>query len=120
MLNQVIRLRVSMTVNEGQIDAFKQVAREMTVATESEPDTLGYEWFGGPDKNEFTLLETYKDAAAVEKHFKGQVVQRLVPKLAALVSIRGFEIYGDPGATVACMAGALGAVIHPYWVGLTR
>ena len=120
MLQQMVRLRVSMTVNEGQMDSFKHVAREMTEATESEPDALGYEWFAGPAQNVFTLLETYLNAAAVEKHFTGPVVQQLVPKLAAVVSIRAFEIYGDPGSIVAGMARGFGAEIYPYWTGLRR
>jgi hypothetical protein len=43
-----------------------------------------------------------------------------VPKLAAVCAVDGFEIYGEPGPKVAEMAGGLGAVVFPYWLGIGR
>jgi len=117
---QVVRLRVALTVNIGQLEAFKSIAREMVAGAEMEPGTLGYEWFSGPGENSFTLLETYESIAAVEAHFTGAVVGRLVPKLAAHVTITGFEFYGDPGPKVTQMAAGFGAVHFPYWGGMNR
>jgi hypothetical protein len=48
------------------------------------------------------------------------VVGRLVPKLAAHVTITGFEFYGDPGPKVTQMAAGFGAVHFPYWGGMNR
>ena len=85
------------------------------------PDTLlGYEWFASGDGKRFRLVETYANAGAVEAHFMGPVVQQWVPKLAAVCAVDGFEIYGDPGAAVAEMAGGFGAVIFQYWLGIDR
>ena len=67
-----------------------------------------------------SVVETYADAAAIEAHFKGPVVQQSVPKLAALCTVDGFEIYGDPGPKVAAMATLFGAKIFTYWLGLNR
>jgi quinol monooxygenase YgiN len=120
MLEQVVRLTVNMTVNEGQLDAFKSIAQSMTGGSRSEPGTLGYEWFASNDGKRFRLVETYADAAAVEAHFMGPVVQQGVPKLAALCTVDGFEIYGDPGPKVAAMTAAFGASIFNYWLGINR
>jgi quinol monooxygenase YgiN len=120
LVKQVVRLAVNLTVNEGQIDEFNNIARAMTEVTKAEPGTLGYEWFAKSDGKSFTLLETYVDTAAIEAHFMGPAVQEWVPKLAAACSVDGFVIYGDPGPKVATMAGGFGAVILPYWIGIDR
>ncbi len=120
MLEQVVRLTVNMTVNEANLEAFKSIAQSMTEGSQSEPGTLGYEWFASKDGKRFRLVETYVDAAAIEAHFMGPVVQQSVPKLAALCTVDGFEIYGDPGAKVAAIAAGFGASIFSYWLGINR
>ncbi|SRR6266567_5033126 len=79
MVEQVVRLTLSLTVNDGQVEAFKAIAKDMTAGSQAETGTLGYEWFAGNDGSCFRLVETYVDAKAVEAHFKGPVVQQLVP-----------------------------------------
>jgi quinol monooxygenase YgiN len=120
VIEEIVRLTVNLTVNEGQIDAFKRIAKTMTEGTKSEPGTLGYEWFAEADGKRFRLVETYADAGAIEAHFTGPVVQEWVPKLAAVCAVDGFEIYGDPGPKVAAMAAGFGAVIFEYWMGIDR
>ncbi len=120
MVEKIVRLTVNFSVNEAQMNAFKSIAAQMTDGARSEPGTLGYEWFVSRDGKQFRLAETYVDAHAVEAHFLGPVVQELVPKLAAVSSVSGFEVYGDPGPKVAEMAAGLGAVIYQYWLGINR
>ena len=120
MVEQVVRLAVDLTVNEGQLEVFTSVAQAMTAGSEAEPGTLGYEWFAASDGKRFRLVETYVDAAAVEAHFSGPAVQVWVPKLAAVCKVDGFEFYGDPGPKVTAMAGGFGAVFFQYWLGIGR
>ena len=120
MVEQVVRLTVSFSVTDAQMSAFKSIAAEMTEGTKSEPGTLGYEWFASADGKRFRLVETYADAAAVEAHFMGPVVQQMVPKLAAVCAVDGFEFYGDPGPKVSAMAAGFGAVFFQYWMGIGR
>ena len=120
MLEQVVRLTVNMTVSDANLVAFKSLAQSMTEGSQSEPGTLGYEWFASNDGKRFRLVETYTDAAAVAAHFMGSVVQKYVPQLAALCKVDGFEIYGDPGPKVAAMASAFGATIFSYMLGINR
>ena len=120
MVEKVVRLTVNFSVTEAQTNDFKSIAAQMTDGTRSEPGTLGYEWFVSSDGRKLRLVETYVDAAAIEAHFMGPVVQQLVPKLAAASSVDGFEVYGDPGPKVAEMASAFGAPIYQYWMGIGR
>ena len=49
MRKKVVTVAVEMTINEGQLENFKRVVSEMTALCESEPGTLGYEWFLSAD-----------------------------------------------------------------------
>jgi quinol monooxygenase YgiN len=120
MQEKVVRLAVDMTVHEGQREAFRALAKEMTRKSETETGTLGYEWFFSDDGRRGRLLETYADAGAVWAHFAGPVVSELVPQLVALCQIDRVEVYGDPGPQARSMATALGAQIFAYWTGLSR
>jgi quinol monooxygenase YgiN len=120
MIEQVVLIAVDVTVNEGQLEAFKSVAAQLTEYSKNEPRTLGYEWFAGADAKSFRLVETYANPAAVEAHFSGPAVQLGVPRLLAVCMVDRFEIYGDPGPAVSQTAKGMGAVIFPYWLGLDR
>jgi quinol monooxygenase YgiN len=120
MIEQVVLIAVDVTVNEGQLEAFKSVAAQLTEYSKDEPGTLGYEWFAGANGKSFRLVETYANPAAVEAHFSGPAVQLGVPRLLAVCLVDRFEIYGDPGPTVSQTAKGMGAVIFPYWLGLDR
>src|ERR1700734_3740993 len=109
MLAKVVRLAVEATVNEGQQEAFKELAPAMTAGSEAEPGTLGYEWFFSEDGRRCRLLETYADSDAVKAHFAGPVVRQLVPQLVPLCTMDRFEVYGDPGPEVAQVAASFGA-----------
>jgi quinol monooxygenase YgiN len=120
MVEKTVRLTVNFVVKKDQLEEFKRIAQEMTAGSRMEPGTLGYEWFASIDGGRHRLVETYVDSSAVEAHFMGPVVQQLVPRIAAVCTVDGFEIYGDPGPKVAATAAGLGAVIFGYWLGIDR
>ncbi len=120
MLKNIVRLSVEATIHDGALEAFEAAAKAMITATETEPGTLGYEWFFSADRKQCRLLETYVDADAVQAHFAGPVVLDLLPKIVPLCTMDRFEIYGDPGPQVSAIAGAFGARIFTYWSGLNR
>jgi quinol monooxygenase YgiN len=120
MNEKIVRPAVDVTVNDGQLEAFKSLAKAMTDKSEAEPGTLGYEWFFSSDGTRCRLLEIYVNADAVMAHFAGPVVRELVPQLIPLCRMDRFEIYGDPGPQVAQVAAGFGAQVFSYWVGLSR
>lgn len=120
MLQDVVRLTVSLTVHEGHMDTFHTIVQAMTSGSDAEPGTLGYEWFAHKDGKRYRLVETYTNAAAVEAHFLGTVVQEWVPRLAAICTVESMEFYGDPGPVVSQMAAGFGAVIFGYVTGISR
>jgi quinol monooxygenase YgiN len=120
MSKQRVYLAVDLTINEGKRDAFEGIAQEMVAGSQREPGTVGYEWFLSADRKRCRLIETYTDAAAVLAHFKGPVVQELVPKLLGTASVAGFEVYGDPGPKASEMLAGFGAEIFEFQHGLDR
>jgi quinol monooxygenase YgiN len=120
MRKQLLLVAVEMTINEGQLENFKKLASEMTALCESEPGTLGYEWFFSADRKHCRLQESYVDGDAMLAHMGGPVIRELVPKLGAFCKTGRLEIYGDPGPKVAEIASGIGAQIFTYWNGLSR
>ena len=51
MRKKVVIVAVEMTINEGQLENFKKAVSAMTALCESEPGTLGYEFFLSADLN---------------------------------------------------------------------
>jgi len=115
MSENVVRLIVDLNINEGKFEEFEALAKQMSAGSQKEAGTPGYEWFISADRKSTRLVETYVDAAAVLEHFKGPVVQTLVPKMIQVASVGRFEVYGDPGAQMAAGLGAFGAVIFKNW-----
>lgn len=116
----IVRLLVELTIYHERFDAFNVIAREMTAGSELEPGTLSYEWFRSSDRRRCRLRETYADANALLAHFKGPVVQQLVPKLLEHSRLERFEVYGEPGAEATEMLKGFGAEIFQPWHAFNR
>ena len=120
MAKAAVHLLVESTIHDGQFAAFENVAREMIAGSQSEPGTLGYEFYLSSDRKQCRLLETYASADALLAHFNGPVVQQLVSKLRQYVTVDRFEVYGDPGAQMSAMLANVGAQVFSHWGGLNR
>jgi len=90
----------------------------MIAGTRKESGALGYDWCLSTDRRQCRLIETYADANAVVRHMTGPVVRELVPKLLEVVSVNGFEVYGDPGPKAAQTLAELGAKVFKVWRGI--
>jgi quinol monooxygenase YgiN len=119
MAKTTVRFVVSLTIKDGQFEAFNAIAKEMTALTQMEPGTLAYDWYLSPDRTQCRLYESYVDGNAALAHVAGRVVQELVPKLLGPSTITGFEVYGDPGASTEMLKGA-GATLFPFWQAIGR
>ena len=119
MAKTTVRFVVSLTIKDGQFDAFDAVAKEMTALTQMEPGTLAYDWYLSPDRTQCRLYESYVDGSAALAHMAGRVVQELVPKLLGFSAITLFEVYGDTGASTEMLTKA-GATIYQPWHAIGR
>jgi quinol monooxygenase YgiN len=120
MPTQRVRLLVDIDIHAGKFAEFEAIAKQMADVSEKEPGTLGYHFVLSADRTRCRLVEGYVDAAAMTAHFNGPAVQQFVPQMVQVATPVRMEIYGDPGPTVAAMAGALGAEIFTAWEGFDR
>jgi quinol monooxygenase YgiN len=119
-MKQSVRLNVALTVNDGKLAAFEEIAKTMTAGTRKEPGALAYDWHFSADRKRCRLVETYVNADALVAHIKGPVVQQFVPKMVEVSRVDRFEVYGDPGPEGTKMLAPFGAEIFSDWESLGR
>jgi len=115
-----VYFNLNLNINEGKLEAFKDIAQAMIGVTLREPGALAYEWYFSADRTRCRLIEVYADESAVLAHIAGRAVQEYVPRLLEVSSISGFEVYGDPGPKSAETLTAFGAELFQRWNGLSR
>jgi quinol monooxygenase YgiN len=120
MDKQVVYFVLDFVINEGKLAEFESTARTMTVGSQKEHGTIGYEWYFSKDRKQCRLLEIYVDANAVLAHLSGSVVQEWVPKIQQYSSIARFEVYGNPGPKATEILEGIEAKIFEHRIGLSR
>lgn len=119
-MKQTVRLNVALTVTDGELAAFEDIAKTMIAATRKEPGAIAYDWHFSADRKHCRPVETYVNADAMVAHFKGPVVQQMVPQLVEVSSVERFEVYGDPGPEGTRMLAPFSAEIFSDWHSLDR
>jgi quinol monooxygenase YgiN len=111
---------VSLSIHEGQFEAFEAIAQSMIDGTKQEAGALAYEFCLSANRKHCRLIEIYVNAESVAAHLAGPVVQQLVPKILTTANLTGFEVYGDPGSKSAEILAGMGAQIFGTWRGFSR
>ena len=97
---------LTLSVNEGKLDKFRELMEEMVAATREESGTLMYEWFLSED-DACHLYERYADDGATMVHL-GNFGAKFAGRFLGCVTPTGFSVYGTPGAEVRQALGAFG------------
>jgi hypothetical protein len=95
-MTQDIRKVVELTINEGRLDEFKQVANEC---------------------NKCYILEWYKDSQALLAHLDN--IRDLYEPLFKVSHITRIEVFGNPSLKVR-QAHLPGTKFFDYWAGIRR
>jgi quinol monooxygenase YgiN len=117
---QTVWFAVDLSIHEGKLEEFEQIARTMIAGTQNEPGALHYDWCFSNDHRRCRILETYENSDAVLAHMSGSSVQIYLPRLLEFCKITRFEVYGDPGPKATQMLVHAGAEIFDLWDGITR
>ena len=115
-----VQLIIDVTIDEGKLTAFEEIAQAMIVETQKEPGTLAYDWYLSDDRKRCRVVEIYADADGVLEHLTGPAVNELVPKLLETSKFDGVEVYGNPGPKAAEILAGFGAEISHPWHRLSR
>jgi quinol monooxygenase YgiN len=119
MADDQFRLVVHQNIRQGGLEAFKNLAEEMTRGVEAdEPGTLCYEWYVSDDGSDCYLVEAYTDSDALLRHLKN-----VGDKLHAMMDISPLLeliVLGSPNQELRETLTGLGAKFYPRFIGCTR
>ena len=119
-MSDAISWVLELAIKDGQLDAFKALAQEMTEATQAdEPGTSHYEWFISEDGKAVHIYERYADSAALMVHL-GNFGAKFAERFMASVDPTRFMVYGDASAEVRAALAGLGAAHMTQFVGFAR
>ena len=111
---------LELNVKDGQLDAFKALAQEMSEATQAgEPGATHYEWFTNDDGKTIHICERYTDSAATMVHL-GNFGAKFAERFLACVDPARLMVYGDPSAEVRGALAGLGAAHLAQFAGFAR
>lgn len=88
---------VTVTVNPGKLEEFKQLIAEAVASTITEPKTLEYQWNLSQDQTTVDIVERYVDSAAVVAHVNG-FKEKFGRRFMECVTPTRFAIYGPVSA----------------------
>lgn len=111
-----LQIIVTMTIHDGKLDEFKQVAADCMASTKTkDQDTLQYDWFLSEDETVCTVIERYKDSDALMAH-----IGNLGDLLGKLLAITDFKpaVYGSPSQTLLQATAGLQPKLNAYLQGL--
>jgi quinol monooxygenase YgiN len=97
-MESTVHWLLEVSVNEGQLETFKELMTEMVAATKNEPDTLIYEWYFNEDHSICQINERYRDSAATMVHL--QSFGGFAVRFMAAVTPVNFIVMGNPDTAV--------------------
>ena len=119
-MSDAVHWVIELDVKDGQLDAFKALAQEMSEATQAnEPGASHYEWFVSEDGKVVHIYERYVDSAATLTHL-GTFGEKFAERFLACVNPTRFTVYGDPSAEVRAAMAGLGPVHMTQFNGFAR
>ena len=111
---------LELAVKDGQLDAFKALAQEMSEGTQAnEPGATDYEWYIGEDGKSVHIYERYADSAALMTHV-GNFGEKYAERFFASVDATRWMVYGDPSAEVRETLAGFGVVHMAQFAGFSR
>ena len=119
-MSEAVSWVLELAVKDGQLDAFKALAQEMSEATQAdEPGVTHYEWFTDDDGKTVHIYERYVDSAATMIHL-GNFGAKYAERFLACVDPTRMMVYGDPSAEVRGAVAGFGAAHMAQFAGFAR
>jgi len=97
MANNQIRFRAEFMIDEGKIEEFRKLVRDMSKAVEAnEPDTIDYQFYLNREGTKCIVHETYANSEAALTHNNSVASQTILPKIFLVSKVSRFDAYGNP------------------------
>ena len=110
---------LTLSVPQGNMDKFKQLATEMTESTKNEPGALAFECSASSDQSTVDLYERYRDSGATVTHVQS-FGANFSKRFLALVKPTRFVVYGAPDAKVKEVIAGFNPIYMTPFDGFTR
>jgi quinol monooxygenase YgiN len=122
MKHNQIQFRAEITIQEGKIEEFKKLVRDMSRVVEAnEPDTIGYQFYlNREDETKCIVYETYTNSEAVFAHNNGVASQAILPKVFNVSRISRFEVYGNPSEELQKVLTGFSPQTYNLYAGFSR
>jgi quinol monooxygenase YgiN len=116
-----IHFRAEFTIEEGKIEEYKKLVREMSKVVEAnEPDTIGYEFYLNRAETKCIVHETYTNSEAVLAHNVGLASQTILPKIFSVSRISRFDVYGNPSEELQKVLTSFNSQAYNLFAGFSR
>ena len=123
MKHNQIQFRAEITIQEGKIEEFKKLVRDMSRVVEAnEPDTIGYQFYlNRADETKCIVSETYANSEAVLAHNAGVALQTTLPKVFSVSRISRLDVYGNPSEELQkVLTSSFSPQIYNLFAGFSR
>ena len=117
-MSQEIHWLLEVAIHPGQKENFRAVAKDLIAATQSEKDTLAYEWNLSPDGTTCHIYERYKDSTAILIHV--QSFGRFAERFLQACHPTRFDLYGSPSAEVKAALADFQPTYYSHLGGFSR
>ncbi len=117
-----IYFRAEFTVEEGKIEDFKNLIKEIArTVQETEPDTITYQFYLNKDNTKCIVHETYENSDAAINHMNGIASKTILPKVFQVAKINRFDTYGIPSEELQkILLAGFGSEIYNLFTGFSR
>ena len=92
----MIKIVAKMLVKEGEVEHFKEIAKELVQKSSAEEGNISYTLNASiSDPRVLTFIEFWKDQAAIEAHNASEHFRRIVPLTQALCEDASVDLYTE-------------------------
>ena len=122
MKQNQIHFFVECTISEGNLDTFKDLAREIiTLIQANEPNTKTYQWYLNQEGTKCIIHEVYPDSEVMLAHGRVKEFSKILSQMLKIAPITRFYVLGDlTEEAKKVMTTLSGDKIYPSFAGFTR
>lgn len=114
-----ISWNLKLTVNDGQLEQFRDLMNEMVENARTETGCMTYDWYVLPDGSEVHIQERYADTEATMIHI-ANFGAHFAERFMSLVTPRSFVVYGPSSDAIREALSPMGAVFMGHFGGFRR
>lgn len=96
MKQNQIHFFVECTISEGNLESFKDIAREIiTLIQDNEPNTKTYQWYLNHEGTKCIIHEVYPDSEVMLAHGRIKKFSKMLSQMLKIAPITRFYVLGD-------------------------